>query len=270
MSRDCGLRFSFIPSQAGNCGQPQVAGEEMRPVIRTLFIEELRFRLPVKPAYIEWAVTIADEPSLHGTTTPQKRVAHISSIEARRGIHYYGVTQRNFIMAEVGVEIVGDARLEVFKVYAHQEPIAIGVDSAKIDWEYLQQRRPVTPTLTDRNRFEWQAERKLRLYLCILRVNAVVSKTVHQCRPTLVRFRMMEVAVADTSASGLFDCISRLGQQCYRRAHFDSRRLSCNGEYSLTGTAVRSVLRNNAVAVQIINAYRVECLQITLAHPGKG
>ena len=103
--------------------------------------------------------------------------------------------------------------LEPFNVNINDEGIAVGLDPWERRRELVWKRRRFAPTPVDRHWLEWQAECKLRLDLCISCVDFSVVKAVYQRRPTIFRFRMVEVTVTDAPVSGLVDGSSRLRQQ---------------------------------------------------------
>ena len=70
---------------------------------------------------------------------------------------------RDLFVAQVGVEVVGDAIPEPVEVGVYEKGIAAGLDARKRGREQFGQRGPVKPVLTNRRLRKGQAQMQYRL-----------------------------------------------------------------------------------------------------------
>ena len=267
--REAGLRFGFVAPQMLGRRQPQVPLEHMGPIIGARPVEEPTIRLPIEPPIVERPVREAHEARLARAATRQQRITHRAGFEVRRRPHRRGVTPGNFLVAQGRVEVVRDSRLQPVEVRIDEKSVAAGPHSGKRHRKQFRQRRPVEPFLAHGHGLEWQTEAQRRRQRGIAGIHARGAKALEQRRPTVDGSRLVEVSIPDAPCRPR-PRFARLAEQGDAGAHPDAGRLALQGEHRLAGAAIRRVFGDDAVAMQVVDAHRVECLQVTLPHPREG
>ena len=241
----------------------------MGPIVGARPVEESAIGLPIEPPIVERPVGEAHEARLARAATRQQRLAHRAGVEVRRRPHRRRVTPGDFLVAQGRVEVVRDSRLQPVEVRIDEKPVAAGPHPGERHRKQFRQRRPAEPILAHGQRFERQTEAQRRRQRGIAGIHARGVKALEQRRPTVDGPCLVEVSIPDAPRRPR-PRLARLGEQGDAGAHPDAGRLALQSEHRLAGAAVRRVFGDDAVAMQVVDAHRVERLQVTFPHPREG